>query len=125
MKITDVEAIALRYAYPPEDRFQYAAGRCDGRLTTLILVHTEIDRTDNPFVDELLDASAGATLTIDDGQLSLGEGPGLGIGLDREVVERYRLADPLTVPDGVYSDMMFGGDNFPLALPYVEGAGQG
>ena len=49
----------------------------------------EIDRTNNPFVDKLLDPLAGITLSVIDGQLSLGDSPGLGIGLDMEVVEKY------------------------------------
>ena len=84
----------------------------------------EIDRTNNPFVDKLLDPLAGITLSVIDGQLSLGDSPGLGIGLDMEVVEKYRLKDPFNVPDGVYSDMMFGVQNFPKALPYIEGDGE-
>jgi L-alanine-DL-glutamate epimerase-like enolase superfamily enzyme len=84
-------------------------------------VTVEIDQMNNPFVDELLDPEAGTNLAVLDGQISLGDSPGLGIRLNTEVVDRYRLQDPLVIPDGVYSDMMFGPDNFPRVLPYVEG----
>ena len=41
---------------------------------------------------------------------------------------RSRLADPLHIPDGVYSEknhgrMMFGRQNLPRALPYLERQG--
>ncbi|MFN0050630.1 MAG: mandelate racemase/muconate lactonizing enzyme family protein [Planctomycetales bacterium] len=64
----------------------------------------EVDQTGNPFVDELLEEP----LSISDGVLALSDRPGLGIELNRTVVERYRMADPLTIPDGSYSDMVFG-----------------
>lgn len=64
----------------------------------------EVDQTGNPFVDELL----VEPLTITDGTLSLGNAPGLGIELNEAVIQQYRLQDPLNVPDGNYSDMVFG-----------------
>ena len=81
-------------------------------------VTVEIDRMNNPFVDELLQRP----LDVVDGEIALGDGPGLGIELNWEVVERTRLADPLHIPAGVYSDMMFGKQNLPRALPYLESA---
>ena len=83
-------------------------------------ITVEIDRTNNPFIDELLDPLAGMTLSVVDGQLALGDSPGLGIGLNMEIVEKYRLEDPLRVPDGVYSDMMFGKSYFPESIGYKE-----
>ena len=79
----------------------------------------EIDRMNNPFVDELL----GRPLEVVDGEIALGDAPGLGIELNGEIVEKSRLADPLHIPDGVYSDMMFARENLPRALPYLEGVG--
>ena len=82
-------------------------------------VTVEIDQMNNPFVDELL----GRALEVVDGEIALGDVPGLGIDVNWEVVERTRLADPLHIPDGVYSDMMFGRENLPRALPYLENKG--
>ena len=79
-------------------------------------VTVEVDRMNNPFVDELLQRP----FEVLDGEIALGDGPGLGIDLNWEVVERTRLRDPLHIPDGVYSDMMFGKENLPQALPYTE-----
>ena len=36
------------------------------------------------------------------------------------MVDRYRLENPLHLPEGSYSDMMFGRDYFPASLPYEE-----
>lgn len=80
-------------------------------------VTVEIDRMNNPFVDELL----GRPFEVVDGEIALGDRPGLGVELNWEVIERCRLADPLHIPDGVYSDMMFGRENLPRAVPYLEG----
>ncbi len=79
-------------------------------------VTVEIDRMNNPFVDALL----GRPFEVVEGEIALGDAPGLGIELNWEVVERCRLADPLHIPDGVYSDMMFGRENLPRAVPYLE-----
>ena len=43
-----------------------------------------------------------------------------GIELDDDVLERYRLPDPLDLPAGSYSDMMFGRQHLPPVLPYIE-----
>jgi len=76
----------------------------------------EVDRAGNPFVDELLVEPLSST----DGQLQLSQAPGLGIELDHAVVERNRLADPLSFPDGSYSDMVFGKEYLFPAVPYKE-----
>ncbi len=81
-------------------------------------ITVEMDCTGNPLVDELLKTP----LRVHEGHFDLGDAPGLGIELDREVVERYRMSDPLACLDGVYSDMMFGTGNFPEQLPYLEKA---
>lgn len=77
-------------------------------------ITVEIDRSGNPFVDQLLETP----LTVHDGLLSLSEAPGLGVTLNREVVNRYRLDDPLNLSDGSYSDMLFGAEHYRPAAPY-------
>jgi L-alanine-DL-glutamate epimerase-like enolase superfamily enzyme len=63
----------------------------------------EIDRTGNPFVDDLL----AEPLMVTGGRLRLPSAPGLGIRLDESVLGKYRLVAG-KVPDGNYSDMAFG-----------------
>jgi D-galactarolactone cycloisomerase len=79
-------------------------------------ISVEIDQMNNPFVNDLLIEP----LSVVNGQLKLSDAPGLGVELDMEVVKRLRMADPLHIPNGVYSDMMFGKENFPSTLPYLE-----
>jgi D-galactarolactone cycloisomerase len=67
----------------------------------------EIDQTGNPFIDELL----LEPLRVVDGMLSLSDEPGLGIHIDRSVIDRYRMSE-LQPSDGFYSDMAFGKDAF-------------
>jgi L-alanine-DL-glutamate epimerase-like enolase superfamily enzyme len=76
----------------------------------------EVDRTGNPFIDELL----AEPLRIADGLLLLPETPGLGVRLDETVLARYRLpAGP--IPDGNYSDMFFGPPPEPAAPYQADG----
>jgi len=79
-------------------------------------ITVEVDQTGNPFIEKLLQTP----LQIIEGQLQLGEKPGLGIEVDFEMLEKYRMADPLTIPDGRYSDMVFGADYLSPAGPYEE-----
>ena len=79
-------------------------------------ITVEVDRTGNPFIDELLEEP----LDVCDGMLRLSDRPGLGITLNRAVLERYRLADPYAPPEGFYSDMVFGPDWYHPAPAYVE-----
>ncbi len=67
-------------------------------------VTVEVDQTGNPFVDELL----VAPLSIKEGLLTLSDAPGLGISINEDVIDRFRLENPFDIPDGVYSDMTFG-----------------
>lgn len=67
-------------------------------------ITVEVDQTGNPFVEELL----VEPLEVVDGALTLSDRPGLGIELRQEVIDKYRLDDPLNIPDGCYSDMVFG-----------------
>ena len=76
----------------------------------------EMDQTGNPFIDDLL----VEPLRVRDGMLTLSNKPGLGIELNRAVVERQRMTDPLTMPDGFYSDMAFGPTAFAPPPPYLE-----
>ncbi|MBM3727736.1 MAG: mandelate racemase/muconate lactonizing enzyme family protein [Acidobacteria bacterium] len=41
MRIRDVEAVNLRFAYPAGAGFQFASGTCNARVTTLIRIHTD------------------------------------------------------------------------------------
>ncbi len=76
----------------------------------------EMDQTGIPFIDELL----AEPLTVRDGQLQLSRAPGLGVELDQRVVARYRMADPLSLPDGFYSDMVFGKEHLYSPPTYIE-----
>jgi D-galactarolactone cycloisomerase len=76
----------------------------------------EVDQTGNPFIDRLL----VEPLDIRDGILHLTDRPGLGLEIDRRVLNEFRLADPLSVPPGSYSDMVFGADHYRPAGPYQE-----
>jgi len=76
----------------------------------------EIDRTGNPFVDELL----VEPLRVRDGQLTLSNKPGLGIELNRGVVDRYRI-ECNEIGEGLFSDMAFGKSYFTPAPPYGQG----
>ena len=83
-------------------------------LTNALTV--EMDRTGNPFIDELL----VQPLRIKDGELHFSQSPGLGIHLDERVVERYRLPRDSPLPEGVYSDMIFGAQYDTPAAPYGQ-----
>ena len=74
----------------------------------------EIDCTSNPFVEELL----VEPLQVCEGQLQLPTAPGLGVTVRPEVMERYRLADPIQLADGAYSDMVFGPQYYHPAAAY-------
>ncbi len=78
-------------------------------------VTCEVDQTGNGLVDELL----REPLDIQDGQLDLGDKPGLGIELDETKVEQWRLADPYNVPDGSYSDIIYGRGRIRYIGDYV------
>lgn len=74
----------------------------------------EVDQTGNPFIEELL----VEPLHIVDGRLQLSERPGLGLELNSAVVDRLRLPNPYQIPNGWYSDMLFGSDWNKPAPPY-------
>jgi D-galactarolactone cycloisomerase len=74
----------------------------------------EIDQTGNPFVEELLVES----LHIKDGLLHLPLGPGLGVDVDMNVVQRLRREDEQEPLDGLYSDLIFGARYLTPPTPY-------
>lgn len=78
----------------------------------------EMDQTGNPMIDDLL----VEPLSVKDGLLALNNRPGLGIELNHAVIERLRMADPLAIPDGFYSDMVFGTEGLGPSAPYHEKA---
>ncbi len=80
-------------------------------------ITVEMDQTGNPFIEQLLDVP----LEINDGELKLSSAPGLGIELNEAAIDRYRLADPQDIPDGLYSDMVFGRDFLSLTMEQRDG----
>jgi D-galactarolactone cycloisomerase len=74
----------------------------------------EVDQTGNPFIEDLL----VEPLRISDGHLQLSDAPGLGIALDPEALRRLTLPRDRTVPDGNYSDLVFGPEYYAVAPPY-------
>jgi len=74
----------------------------------------EMDRTGNPFIDELL----VTPLQIEDGELALPDGPGLGVEIDPKALVRLTMPVGEPVPDGAYSDMSFGAAYDFVMPPY-------
>ena len=74
----------------------------------------EVDRTGNPFIDELLVEPH----KVMDGLVRLPEAPGLGIDLNESVVRRLTLPADQPVPNGAYSDMSFGREYWVHREPY-------
>jgi L-alanine-DL-glutamate epimerase-like enolase superfamily enzyme len=81
-------------------------------------ITVEVDQTGNPFIDELL----AEPPRIEDGRLTLGRRPGLGIELDEAVVSRLASAYGDSMADGNYSDLIFGPQHYTVAPPF-EGPG--
>jgi L-alanine-DL-glutamate epimerase-like enolase superfamily enzyme len=74
----------------------------------------EVNQTGNPLVEELIDPP----LRIENGKLLLPDGPGLGIELQPEALEKYRMDRHQHVKGGHYSDMTFGGEWDWMWPPY-------
>lgn len=74
----------------------------------------EVDQTGNPSIDQLL----AEPLVVQDGQLLLGDRPGLGIDLNMDVVGRLNAAYGERMKDGNYSDLIFGREYASAAPPY-------
>jgi hypothetical protein len=83
-------------------------------------VTVEVDQSGNPFIDDLL----VEPLHIQDGLLRLSDAPGLGIEVNRESLRRLTLPADRTIPDGNYSDLIFGAEYLTSAPPYQSGAAQ-
>ncbi|MGA8234722.1 MAG: mandelate racemase/muconate lactonizing enzyme family protein, partial [Candidatus Acidiferrales bacterium] len=77
-------------------------------------VTVEVDQTGNPFIEELL----VEPLQIKDGLLRLPDGPGLGVEPDLAVLRRLALPVDQTIPDGNYSDLIFGAEYLSVPPPY-------
>jgi D-galactarolactone cycloisomerase len=83
-------------------------------------ITVEVDQTGNPFIEELL----VEPLRIEDGLLHLGDAPGLGIDVNMETLQRLALPPDRTIPDGNYSDLIFGAQYLSTAPPYQSSAAQ-
>jgi L-alanine-DL-glutamate epimerase-like enolase superfamily enzyme len=77
-------------------------------------ITVEMDRTGNPFIDELLTEP----LVVRDGEIPLPTGPGLGIELDEDLLDAYTLPPDAPIPDGNYADMVFGREHYVAIPPY-------
>ena len=77
-------------------------------------ITVEVDRTGNPFIDELL----AEPLIVRDGEMSLPTGPGLGIQLDEDLLGAYALAPGAPIPAGNYADMVFGRGHYAAISSY-------
>jgi D-galactarolactone cycloisomerase len=73
----------------------------------------EIDRTGNGLVDDLLTEP----LRVFDGEIAVPQKPGLGIELNPAAVQWFSLPDA-SVPDGNYSDLVFGKKFYTRAEAY-------
>jgi hypothetical protein len=78
-------------------------------------ISVEVDQTGNPFIEELL----AEPLEIKDGLLSLSDKPGLGIGLNPDTINRSILPPDQLIPDGNYSDLIFGQQYWSVPPPYT------
>lgn len=79
----------------------------------------EMDQTGNPFIEDLLTER----LTLDGGFLRVPNGPGLGIEIDDDVLHRYAIDPHASIPEGNYSDMVFGTKHYSDAPPYQLSGG--
>ena len=77
-------------------------------------ISVEMDRTGNPFIDELL----VKPLRVEDGILILPDAPGLGVEIEETALARLALPVADNVPDGAYSDMSFGSAYDFVMPPY-------
>jgi len=78
-------------------------------------VSVEIDQTGNPFIEKLL----AEPLNIKDGLLSLSDEPGLGIELNHSTLNQLKLPPNQLIPDGNYSDLIFGPQYWSVPPPYT------
>ena len=78
-------------------------------------VAVEVDRTGCPFMDMLLTEPPD----IRGGRLYLRNQPGLGLDVNPDFLARFRLP-PGGMPDGNYSDLMFGGGPYTAVAPHAS-----
>ena len=78
----------------------------------------EVDRTGNPFIDELL----VEPWQVKEGLLQLPQAPGLGIELDPDMIERLAVPADQKVVDGNYADLIFGAQHLHATPPYQTNA---
>ena len=74
----------------------------------------EIDQTGNALIDGLLSED----LKVRDGEVVVPRGPGLGIALNEDILERYRHPSDEAFPEGNYADMVFGPEYRAAPEPY-------
>lgn len=67
-------------------------------------IAVEIDCTGNGLIDSLLTEP----LRLSEGQVAMPQGPGLGIELNEEAIQSFTLPKGTKIPDGNYSDLIFG-----------------
>lgn len=79
-------------------------------------ITVELDQTGNPFIERLL----VEPLAIRDGVLAISNRPGLGVDVDMKAVDRLRMPDQRLVPNGRYSDLVFGPEFLTPPGPYKE-----
>ena len=79
-------------------------------------IAVEVDQTGNPFIEELL----AVPLEIKDGMLLLPDRPGLGVELNPDTIQRLALPPDRSIPDGNYSDLVFGREYWSVPRPYVS-----
>jgi D-galactarolactone cycloisomerase len=80
-------------------------------------VTVEIDQTGNPFIEDLLEEP----LRIKDGLLYLSDEPGLGIKLNHVTLKRLAMGPGQMIPEGNYSDLIFGAEYWSVPPPYQAG----
>ena len=82
-------------------------------------ITVEVDRTGNPFIDELL----AEPWQVKEGRLQLSQAPGLGIELNPDMIQRLAVPADQKVVDGNYADLIFGAQHLHATPPYETNAG--
>ncbi len=76
----------------------------------------EMDQTGNPFIEDLLTEP----LTVKEGRLQLSGKPGLGIEVCEESLAHLLLPRDQWIPDGNYSDLIFGKEHFGISNVSIQ-----
>jgi L-alanine-DL-glutamate epimerase-like enolase superfamily enzyme len=77
-------------------------------------IYVEIDQTGIPLIDELLIEP----LRLIDGEVIVPQGPGLGIELRQDTLDRLTVPADQPFPPGNYSDLVFGHNYLSSTPPY-------